>query len=91
MGVTNYLLTGMFLQVSPTQPNDFKGFEAICVQTLPNLLKKQQLKCDQNLPIRYTVEYQQWKKKHEKESLSIPIGSMYGIFTYIYHKNQPFM
>ena len=26
---------------------------------------------------------------HQLDNLSYPIGSMYGIFTYIYHKNQP--
>ena len=29
------------------------------------------------------------KKSLHKSSSPIPIGSMYGIFTYIYHKNQP--
>ena len=38
------------------------------------------------------------KKSHEKQiqdkisigsRLTNPIGSMYGLFTYIYHKNQP--
>ena len=25
------------------------------------------------------------------QNMIIPLASMYGIFTYIYHKNQPFM
>ena len=29
-----------------------------------------------------------WEMSHNKKS-SNPIGSMYGIYTYIYHKNQP--
>ena len=30
-----------------------------------------------------------WKMDPDWRCISYPIGSMYGIFTYIYHKNQP--
>ncbi len=33
-----------------------------------------------------------YEKKHGNFTLvNPPIPSMYGVFTYIYHKNQPFM
>ena len=35
------------------------------------------------------IEGHRIRMKRTELGCSIPIGSMYGIFTYIYHKNQP--
>ena len=38
---------------------------------------------------RHCLRLYGWEAKPDEDFGIYPIGSMYGIFTYIYHKNQP--
>ena len=44
-----------------------------------------------NMSILYLLYIFMWKNTGMSKDSSTPLPSMYGIFTYIYHKNKPFM
>ena len=75
MGDPNYLLSGVILQVEPQN----EGLAQMIF-----LLKGVIFRCKRRGVIVLFLT-----SEMDAVLLFYPIGSMYGIFTYIYHKNQP--